>query len=192
MEQSTEMRVVLMMPEGFAAFKAYLSKEFAVENILFWHEARIFREYALSATADRTLVLTMAKAVFDHYFREGSVLQINVAFTTMTNVTQNLQAATDDPKLPLTTAADIFQEAAKHIFGLMIHDSYPRFTRSTDYASIAESINRAKLEYAMHAAEHPNDHPGDFPELTPNASAAGDLNVLVAHGSSDALAMNEM
>lgn len=185
MEQSTEMRVVLMMPEGFAAFKNFLSKEFSVENILFWHEARIYRDYAQSSTADPIRVTSMAKAVYDHYFREGSVLQINVSFEISKSVQSAVEAIEKSSELDLAVAADAFQDAAKHIFGVMIHDPYPRFTRSAEFLAIQDKVTKVKLEYAMHAADQVEANDADL-----NTDLNEQVSRLVAQGSSDALQMN--
>jgi hypothetical protein len=85
--QSTQtLNGVLSTPEGYATFEAFLAKEFSVENLLFWSEARYFKNRVISCgllpLAQRKLayvrLLNEAQQIWIKFLAPGSQCEINI------------------------------------------------------------------------------------------------------------------
>jgi len=90
-EMRDEMHRLLLHPRGFDLFKTFLIKEFSVENILFWKDARDFQQSAVEAEQNMAEIKgeghdpwvaidDKAKSIFETYCSDNAIMLINLPF----------------------------------------------------------------------------------------------------------------
>lgn len=113
---------------GAAAFAAFLSKEFAAENIKFWWSCEQYKSVAESSRA------AAAREIWSRHLAEGCPEPVNVDAPARRAAALSLEQA----------PSDLFHQAQKQIFNLMKFDSYPRFLRSDVHAECARADLRGE------------------------------------------------
>jgi len=90
---------LLRTREGLESFKQFLTKEFSVENIMFWvdvHEARAEVKGVLHSGEEKARVALLAniKALYDKYIDSQSPFQVNLPDNIVKTLNQNFKAYT--------------------------------------------------------------------------------------------------
>ena len=95
----SSLRGIISSPAGFAAFREFLTKEFSVENILFYAEVEKhrekLREYDLEDEIDNNKELALhedAKAIWQQYIVQDSISQVNLP----SNIVRNVETALNE------------------------------------------------------------------------------------------------
>ncbi|CEO98902.1 RGS domain-containing protein [Plasmodiophora brassicae] len=124
--------------EGFAAFKAHLQTEFAVESLLFWAAARKFKREFTKGTG-----AVAARSIYDGFLAPDAPLQINLpgeSFRHFRSVFVEADVAGQDDYVH----ASMFDAAAEQMLALMQVNSLARFKSSNKgcrvWAKFAENI----------------------------------------------------
>jgi len=149
----------LQHPEHVQAFKGFLAKEFAVENLIFWKDFTRLRAFAVtrtqhlpvdsqlpghvhsiqiaevgsllpSANADLYQMLQMIRKT---YIENNAPEAINISFRMRDNICTELQTLT--PQSPITVAEidRIFKPAIREVVEMMESDHFLRFIKSDHY-----------------------------------------------------------
>lgn len=160
------LRNVLLSAEGFEAFKKFLTKEFSVENILFWAEVGQYRkakkELVAKNAPDMDLVLLgKAQALYALYIISQAPFQVNLPDPIVRRIEARLKSEfahagkktaaepedLPDPSSPpeVLETPTLFDAAQHNIFRLMETDSFPRFIRTDEYKKL---IDDAKSKHA--------------------------------------------
>jgi len=162
---------VLSTPTGVDSFKKFLTKEFSVENILFYLEVEDFRKATREAIDggrkdnqdSLTNLMGLAQRVHAKYIMVDSPFQINLPDIVVDQLKADLRTefkpgvdrkpllerassvAKDDgddgDSYGVRTPPTLFDAAQKNIFNLMSTDSLPRYFRSDLYKSLVEDIS---------------------------------------------------
>jgi len=164
------LRGLLQTAQGFEAFKAFLSKEFSVENILFYQEVVDFRKMKqeLKDDPDSDLkLLQRAQAIYAKFIIIDAPFQVNLPDLIVrkleiglknefaqagkkreqkesTAVTITADAGSDAAAMQEEQLAcpTIFDAAQTNIFNLMNTDSFPRYARTEEYKAFVKDINQ--------------------------------------------------
>ncbi|XXQ36739.1 RGS domain-containing protein [Plasmodiophora brassicae] len=112
----------LATTDGFAAFKAHLQTEFAVESLLFWAAVRKFQA---EFTNDPNGV-DAARSIYSDFLANNAPLQINLPSTSFRHF-QNIFANAD---LAGNIEANMFDRASEQMVILMETNSLARFQKS--------------------------------------------------------------
>jgi hypothetical protein len=121
-EIERDFRQVLEDEEGFALFQKFLEQEWSVENILFWKAAVEFRKTFEQQKQEENNM--RAKKMFEEFISTDAPLCVNLPFGVRTKVTSNCNE--------IDISQELFQEAEKEIFNLMLKDSFRRFVFRAD------------------------------------------------------------
>ncbi len=151
------LRGLLSDVDGFKSFKSFLSQEFSVENILFWHEVEDFR----SKKARNLPPLEMmgeAQVIYSKYIIRGAPFEVNLPSKIVADLQQLLKkeygnlaeeesrdhvnANDDETSLvgneDVKVVPTIFDTAQRNIFLLMETDSYHRYCSSPEYKALTK------------------------------------------------------
>jgi hypothetical protein len=162
---------ILTTVSGVESFKKFLTKEFSVENILFYLEVEEFRN-ATKAAIDSgrkdnqdslTHLMGLAQRVHAKYIMTDSPFQINLPDVVVDQLKADLlrefkpgvdrkplmeraSSKNDDEddggdSYGIRTPPTLFDAAQKNIFNLMFTDSLPRFFRSDLYKLMVEDVS---------------------------------------------------
>lgn len=124
----------LSYPAGKTAFRAFVVREFSVENLLF---VEAVAEYRIKAG----LVKADFRVIYEQYIARSAASQVNLP----ASVTQKLKIRHEDPSdFNLNLC---FDEAAKHVVKLMQRDSFKRFQSTPEWRAhvIAFNLSEPKL-----------------------------------------------
>jgi len=162
----TTLQGVLSDRAGLSSFKKFLTKEFSVENILFYEEIEEYRKKKKEGGDDLELI-GEAQRIYAKYIIIDSPFQVNLP----DNIVKELEGKLKDifsnaGKLPEALAGGsylsrslsdpssilpnqretptIFDKAQENIFKLMSTDSFPRYFRSEEYAKLCSQANDKK------------------------------------------------
>jgi len=163
--------------EGLASFKQFLTKEFSVENILFYEEIEEYRAKKRHQTEIQ--LLGDAQKIYAKYIITDSPFQVNLSDLITKDLEKQLKdifsAAGADTGvksessskniIPLQPSAQpnpymlnrdpptIFDKAQENIFKLMNTDSFPRYARSDEYLELTKKKNAEKRQVEILADE---------------------------------------
>lgn len=162
------LRGLISDPDGFESFKEFLSKEFSVENILFWKEVEDFRQKKAQSSNNQLVLMQEAQNIYAKYIIPGSPLQVNLPGQIFKDLQTKLKVeyggmahrVSEDKKLQFETividpsavekTTTVFDLAQKNIFYLMETDSYKRYITTKDYADILQHYaNRARKKEVL-------------------------------------------
>jgi hypothetical protein len=172
------LRGLLSTPQGFESFKRFLTKEFSVENILFYQEVAEFRKLKkdLAADPDADLkLLGKAQGVYAKYIIIDAPFQVNLPdvivrrleiglkneFAQAGKKKEQKEAAAititaepgSDAEAMMKEQAEcptIFDAAQTNIFNLMNTDSFPRYSRTEEYKLFVKELNaKSKTKEAL-------------------------------------------
>ena len=102
---------------GIREFKAFLAKEFSVENILFWEKVEEFKKtFNSNSTRDRE---AMANIILDEYIAEYATSPINVDYKSIKVLREDIR----NKKI----SYEMFDKVQNLLYHLMATDSYRRF-----------------------------------------------------------------
>jgi len=161
----TTLQGVLSDRGGISSFKKFLTKEFSVENILFYEEIEEYRKKKKEGGEDLELI-GEAQRIYAKYIIIDSPFQVNLP----DNIVKELESKLKDifsnaGKLPEALAGSyqprsmsdassllpnqretptIFDKAQENIFKLMSTDSFPRYFRSEEYQKLCAQVNDKK------------------------------------------------
>jgi len=126
-EMREEMFNMLFDEEGFRQFQQFLVKEFSVENILFWKEAKEFREFArrvetgeLQPSENVSMDQLWAKVdekgrnVYKSYCSDEAVLLINLPFAIQNKLKHIFAAGENDGPLKRGASTRFRGQSASH------------------------------------------------------------------------------
>lgn len=150
--------------------KDFLTKEFSVENILFYLEIEDFRraQVQLEEQNRHREVLLLAQAVNQKFVSGDSSYQINLPSHAVADLRHALERAEElieaaEPEGPFPSMEElapdwnrqqitsygsyfrpevqtVFDNCQKIVHALMETDSFPRFTRSTEYRELVRVV----------------------------------------------------
>jgi len=106
---------ILQDPKRSKAFEQFLTQEFSVENLLFFHAVKDFKASFASYDADKGK--SEALRLFNDYCKVGSVLEVNISAPTRFKLYSLVEAPTEE----------MFDVAQDEIVRLMAMDSFRRF-----------------------------------------------------------------
>jgi len=148
---------LLSDPDGFTSFKLFLSKEFSVENILFWKEVEEFR-LKKSKTPDPADLRGDAQNIYGKYIIRGAPFEVNLPSNIVADLQSRLRDEFAGPGREVSASnvalvsvnasktedgigentPTIFDAAQGNIFALMESDSYQRYAASPEYAQLTQ------------------------------------------------------
>jgi len=167
----TTLQGVLSDKAGLSSFKKFLTKEFSVENILFYEEIEDYRKKKKEGGDDLELI-GEAQRIYAKYIIIDSPFQVNLPDAIVKELESKLKDIFSNAgKLPEALAPisfnrlpqaepsallpaqretpTIFDKAQENIFKLMSTDSFPRFFRSEEYAKLCvqakDQMNRVMI-----------------------------------------------
>jgi len=162
---------ILSTPSGVESFKKFLTKEFSVENILFYLEVEDFRratkEVFDTGKKDNqdslTQLMGLAQRIHAKYIMTDSPFQINLPDSVVDQLKADLvrefkpgverkplmervSSKSEDNELGgdsygIRTPPTLFDAAQKNIFNLMSTDSLPRYFRSDLYKFMVDDMS---------------------------------------------------
>ncbi|EGW08712.1 Regulator of G-protein signaling 8 [Cricetulus griseus] len=116
-----------VMPDGVAAFRAFLKTEFSEENLEFWLACEEFKK-----TRSTAKLVSKAHRIFEEFVDVQAPREVNIDFQTREATRKNMQ----EPSLTC------FDQAQGKVHSLMEKDSYPRFLRSKMYLDLLSQSQR--------------------------------------------------
>jgi hypothetical protein len=130
---------------GHKSFEAFLTKEFSVENLLFYKEVETFQELCADETSDDGEVDSQAQYLYDKYIVENSPFQVNLPATTIKKLraamlSKDLRGFKDNADGD-AKAYTLFDPSSRNIYNLMEKDSLPRYKRSAGFKRLVEALN---------------------------------------------------
>eukprot|EP00457_Paulinella_chromatophora_P005860 gb/GEZN01005878.1/.p1 GENE.gb/GEZN01005878.1/~~gb/GEZN01005878.1/.p1 ORF type:complete len:482 (-),score=58.94 gb/GEZN01005878.1/:222-1667(-) len=148
---------VLMSKAGVEALKIFLTREFSVENLLFYEEIEAYRKMKEADAAEMQLVGD-AQRIYAKYIVPDAPFQVNLPqaivkdldgrlrniFSQGPNVGSSLTPDMYEPGYDMPEVPTIFDRAQRNIFKLMQTDSFPRFQRSPEYKKLVVITNEQK------------------------------------------------
>lgn len=139
---------------GVASFKKFLTKEFSVENILFYEEIEEYRRQKAAGREELDLI-GEAQRIYAKYIIIDSPFQVNLPQTIVKELDSRLRnifsqspqevmpaEAPLDPNYVPPATPTLFDLAQANIFKLMNTDSFPRYQRSDEYRKFVEDVNQ--------------------------------------------------
>lgn len=111
---------ILSDPIFRAFFKAYLTKNFQTESILFWEA--IFELEDIDEKVTKAERIKYIKEVYDLFIKEGSRMEININHDIRKNIEEKVNSKTDK--------VNIFLDAKDEIARLIITNNYENFKKS--------------------------------------------------------------
>ncbi|KAL1511805.1 hypothetical protein AB1Y20_005091 [Prymnesium parvum] len=111
---------LLVTEEGKQFIEQQLALEYSQETLLFWQEARKFRESEMDDAARRA----EARRLMDKYVVEGSELQVNLPHSMVKKITAQLDLVVNSAQ---PVPRDLFTAAENEVFQLMDRNAYHRF-----------------------------------------------------------------
>lgn len=119
---SSELKHLLAHSLGLSAFRAFMRRSVAEENVDFWIAANDFKQTAKEKGDDSHGTATY---IFQRYCKEGSEHQVNLPCS----IRSSLQEALEKRDIN----EDLFNPAMDEIYRLMVRDNYARFKRTPDF-----------------------------------------------------------
>jgi len=155
---------------GLMGFKKFLTKEFSVENILFYEEIEEYRTKKRRGSNDPLELIAEAQRIYAKYIINDSPFQVNLPdviikdledklkelFASVARQDEKALASVPSPSRALSVELGqngilskrdpptLFDHAQENIFKLMNSDSFPRFQRSEEYKKICEEVESRK------------------------------------------------
>jgi len=165
-EDLTTLQGLLAHKAGIASFKKFLTKEFSVENILFFEEIEEYRKKKKDGGEELELI-GEAQRIYAKYIIVDSPFQVNLPDAIVKDLESKLKDifSSNAGKLPesptnyslqrhLSEAMSllpahrdtptIFDKAQENIFKLMSTDSFPRYFRSDEYQKLCKDVAEKK------------------------------------------------
>jgi len=100
---------------SYNAFQAFLREERSEENVIFWQKCEQYRK-----STDAAYRKQLARLIYADHVAESSADQVNIDADVRQTVERRLS----------TAAANLYDDAQRHVYLLMKYDPYPRFLRS--------------------------------------------------------------
>ena len=100
---------------SYNAFQAFLREERSEENVIFWQKCEQYRK-----STDAAYRKQLARLIYANHVAESSADQVNIDADVRQTVERRLS----------TAAANLYDDAQRHVYLLMKYDPYPRFLRS--------------------------------------------------------------
>jgi len=160
----TTLQGCLSDKNGLNAFKKFLTKEFSVENILFYEEIEEYRARKRRGAQDPLELLAEAQRIYAKYIINDSPFQVNLPDSIIRDLEDKLKelfagvgSQGDGPPASPSRASmmeigvlgrrdppTLFDNAQDNIYKLMNSDSFQRFARSDDYKKLALDLESRK------------------------------------------------
>lgn len=153
---------VLSTKKGVMTFKSFLTKEFSVENVLFYEEIEQYRGKKASGEESEEVLVMEAQRIYAKYIIPDAPFQVNLP----QNIVKDLDGSVrnilaPNPELynmqpgeaevneigyvaPATPT--IFDASQKEIFKLMNTDSFPRYQRSEYFREFVEEVEKTAAQ----------------------------------------------
>jgi len=151
------MEGLLADKNGLTSFKKFLTKEFSVENILFYEEIEEYRSKKKAGSTDLDLVAE-AQRIYAKYIITDSPFQVNLPDVIIKNLEIALKELfsgnvtnSERPEVLRSMSTSeglqrqpptLFDRAQENIFKLMNSDSFPRYVRSDEYKTLLADVDR--------------------------------------------------
>jgi len=119
---SSELKHLLAHSLGMSAFRAFMRRSVAEENVDFWIAVRDFKQQGEQAGGD---LYEKAIIIFERYCKEDSDHQVNLPCSIRTSLHKSI-----DEK---DVHANLFNDSMGEIYRLMERDSYARFKRTPGF-----------------------------------------------------------
>lgn len=132
-EEQMELIQVLKSNSSKQRFREFLQSEWSAENLLFWEDIDYFHKIQGIDNVQRE-----GLKIFDKYFAERAVLQLNLSFMHVRKVRTAVEECQKDP---VKWSTEIFDDAQKAMFHLMATDSFVRFKQKRRENRISSEID---------------------------------------------------
>ena len=139
-DKVTTLEGVLRHPQGNTAFRVFLTREFAVENVVFWNFCEKFRKESPSMTPEqRSQYLQRLHAMF---LQETSKLEVNLPMDKMNRLLEGIGATRKFMDLERGKKAtdDVLEEAQHAILHLMQINYWQRFKQTAPYQNLVTKL----------------------------------------------------
>jgi len=107
------------------AIQAFLRDEFSEENVIFWQKCEQYRK-----STDAAYRKQLARLIYADHVAESSTDQVNIDADVRQTVERRLS----------TAAANLFDDAQRHVYLLMKYDPYPRYVKARGSAAVAAEV----------------------------------------------------
>eukprot|EP00475_Leptophrys_vorax_P009881 TRINITY_DN16572_c0_g1_i1.p1 TRINITY_DN16572_c0_g1~~TRINITY_DN16572_c0_g1_i1.p1 ORF type:complete len:198 (+),score=57.78 TRINITY_DN16572_c0_g1_i1:81-596(+) len=138
MTQKQALIELISSPTGRNLFLAYLQKEFAIENLLFYEACNEFKkEFSSEAKTCSRL-----KEIVENFVKETAASQVNLSYGARSKILQALKNCENSggEEKPVIDVS-FFDDALKEILNLMTRDSFSRFRLTKEYKLFLAEIN---------------------------------------------------
>ena len=110
---------VLKSPKEFEAFRTYMCREFAIENLYFWSIVEKYRVEEPSKAA--------AIEIYEKFIEPDSEFSVNLSWVRQGEVRRRYLMVLDDDEESVDLRT-MFDDAQQDIFNLMLFDSFRRYS----------------------------------------------------------------
>jgi CRP-like cAMP-binding protein len=124
LRHGADLKHILMHTKGMEAFRTFLEKRLAQENIEFWAAVK-----ELQNIIDEEDIKAQSLKIFRTYCDEGSEKQVNLPYT----IRNFIQAELLEKK---RYDASLFDSAQNEIYELMKNDHFTKFKKTTEYSDV--------------------------------------------------------
>ncbi|KAJ3452457.1 electron carrier/ protein disulfide oxidoreductase [Anaeramoeba flamelloides] len=121
---------LLQIPKAVNYFKEFLSSQFCQENIMFFEEVKIFKQFQGS----QKQLIKSAKKIYQTYIIPGSIFEINIISEMRNDIIKNF----DEKNYSRT----LFNKAQNVVLNHMEFNSWKPFQQSILYQKLIKSLNK--------------------------------------------------
>lgn len=115
-------------------FKVHITKEFAVENLVFWEEVQIYKEIKDENVRKERIV-----KMIDIFFQENSIYEVNTSKKRIKEITDNKDKAD----------INIFQEVENDVYESCFIDAFIRFSATEEFVEMTTPKKKPKTSYLL-------------------------------------------
>jgi hypothetical protein len=136
------LRQILKDEEGHALFYAYLEREFALENLIFWDAVEVFRTQLEKDTLATSISGEAIVEVLDKFIKPQSVLCVNIAHESRRKVLQqfdqwrNYANSSSNQKLVIK----LLIRAQDEVTTMLTMDTFVRFKNTPKGEALVQKL----------------------------------------------------
>jgi hypothetical protein len=164
-----KMTIILKNEKALQLFEAFLCKEFAVENLLFWKAVESLKQRLGSGLLNGTEALDEAKRIHNTFCATSAQLNVNISSEQRSLLITLLDESSQGSEQEAKQCLDGLEKAQQEIFTLMSNDSLRRFLRSEEYQNFmvqngqpsSPSGKWKKSITQKHSSKHSRSNLGD-------------------------------
>jgi hypothetical protein len=151
-----DLRRTLENPASCMEFEQFLVQEFAVESVLFWKAVQKYRHQYKQNTAAQSNVL--ARTIFDEYIPHAANLSINISAGCRNILIESFKNSNIEEGVVFSE--DVFNNAAKEVFELMLSDPFRRFrrVRTVDVTAQSQNMEKPRSSLSLSVSQGPKSN----------------------------------